>query len=151
MHRNYILPDFPSWISKLKMGDYPLSILNAQYGSIGFINQTMARYRIHDKSYYSSNKTIDNYKSTITMYETIINHISSKYSNIIKKMITKYHQLIINEYLNEDKINMAKNHLQNSKGINKLSATFINYNFFLTLLLIYFPGLNKLRLLTKKI
>jgi glycosyltransferase involved in cell wall biosynthesis len=47
MFRRGLIPHFPERFYSLGMGDWPLHILNAQHGLIGYIDQPMAVYRIH--------------------------------------------------------------------------------------------------------
>jgi glycosyltransferase involved in cell wall biosynthesis len=46
--------ELPSRFCSLHMGDWPLHVLNAQYGEIGYLNAVMAAYRVHDKGVWSS-------------------------------------------------------------------------------------------------
>ena len=46
MYRNNF--KIPDWFAQLGIGDYPMHLLRAQYGSVGFINEQMAIYRIHE-------------------------------------------------------------------------------------------------------
>jgi glycosyltransferase involved in cell wall biosynthesis len=45
--------ELPSRFCSLHMGDWPLHVLNAQYGKIGYLNAVMAAYRVHDKGVWS--------------------------------------------------------------------------------------------------
>jgi len=54
--------EFPSNFSCLFPGDWPLHILNAQYGKIKFLPIVSAVYRKHDTGVCSSSKPIENYK-----------------------------------------------------------------------------------------
>jgi glycosyltransferase involved in cell wall biosynthesis len=40
----------PTWFCECPIGDYPLHLINAQYGSIKFINEIMGVYRIHSNN-----------------------------------------------------------------------------------------------------
>jgi glycosyltransferase involved in cell wall biosynthesis len=46
--------ELPSRFCSLHMGDWPLHVLNAQYGKIGYLNEEMAAYRVHDKGVWSA-------------------------------------------------------------------------------------------------
>jgi glycosyltransferase involved in cell wall biosynthesis len=54
MFRNHVADGFPDWFYGLRIGDFPLNIMNARYGDIGFIDRTMAVYRIHPGGTFSS-------------------------------------------------------------------------------------------------
>ncbi len=57
--RNGLIKDFPDWYRESPIGDYPLHLLNAQYGKIKYINEVMAVYRIHKGGIYSNRKRDD--------------------------------------------------------------------------------------------
>ncbi len=103
MFRNKLFDIFPSWYSNLKYGDWPLHILNAQYGKIGYINETMAVYRIHQGGVASAahtniNKYIENMEGLIQLYEVINIHFKYKYKKIIKKRILEYYLCLAKIY-----------------------------------------------------
>lgn len=54
MFRNGLLSKWPGWLYDLPFGDWPLHVLNAEHGYIGYINEVMAVYRIHGTSAWSS-------------------------------------------------------------------------------------------------
>jgi len=85
MYRRELVIDFPAWLPRLEMLDWPLHVLYAQHGKIGFINVMTAKYRIHPKSHYSSRKTIQNLKSALMFYRIINTHLGFKYSKSIKQ------------------------------------------------------------------
>jgi glycosyltransferase involved in cell wall biosynthesis len=47
MYRAGLLTELPAWLLSLRQSDWPMWILLAQQGKIGFINEIMAVYRIH--------------------------------------------------------------------------------------------------------
>ncbi len=61
MYRNSF-HEFPSNFRNLFPGDWPLHILNAQYGKIKFLPIVTAVYRLHGDGVCSSSKPIENYK-----------------------------------------------------------------------------------------
>lgn len=46
--------ELPSWILKCPMGDWPLHVLNARHGWIGYLNEVMAVYRMHGGGIWSA-------------------------------------------------------------------------------------------------
>ena len=70
MFRNGLFAEFPQWFFQLPMGDWPLHILNAFYGDIGFIDEVMGVYRIHSGSMWSSRNTVDLLHKSIHAAET---------------------------------------------------------------------------------
>ncbi|THU41532.1 glycosyltransferase [Niastella caeni] len=53
VYRNQLFGDFPEWHSKLKMGDWPLHLLNAQYGDFWYLPKVMGVHRIHSNGIWT--------------------------------------------------------------------------------------------------
>ena len=47
MFRRGLFGAFPAWFTDLVVGDWPLHVLNAEHGDIGYIDADMAVYRVH--------------------------------------------------------------------------------------------------------
>lgn len=47
MFRRGLFGEFPEWFADLVVADWPLHVLNAEHGDIGYIDATMAVYRVH--------------------------------------------------------------------------------------------------------
>ena len=47
MFRRGLFGDFPDWYADLAVADWPLHVLNAEHGDIGYIDADMAVYRVH--------------------------------------------------------------------------------------------------------
>jgi glycosyltransferase involved in cell wall biosynthesis len=54
MFRSRLFEEFPRWFFKCPMGDWPLHVLNAQHGRIGYLDEVMAVYRKHGKGAWSA-------------------------------------------------------------------------------------------------
>ena len=50
--------DFPDWIFKCPMGDWPLHVLNARHGKIGYLDDVMAVYRKHSRGFWSGQERL---------------------------------------------------------------------------------------------
>lgn len=83
MYRRGLVKEYPSWLTQLDMMDWPMHILHAQYGKIGYIDKPIAKYRIHSESYYSSRKAILNFKGILRFYRVINFHLGFKYAQLI--------------------------------------------------------------------
>lgn len=100
MFRNKLFGAFPPWFVTMPLGDWPLHILNAQYGNIGYIDQILAVYRVHKGGVWSSNmskfRKIEDFKKVIYCYDTINNHFNFKYSSSIRKRLARLYFNAIN-------------------------------------------------------
>ena len=83
MYRRGTVTNLPGWLSHLEMLDWPLHVLHAERGKIGFLDEKMAKYRIHSASNYSSRKITQNYKSVLKFYNVINGYLGRTYCKAI--------------------------------------------------------------------
>jgi len=95
MYRRGVVPDLPGWMSKLKLGDWPLYLLHAQKGSVGFIDEVIAVYRIHDGGIWSSMQETSRCYEAIKMLETINYYFDYQYETVIGESITVLQEKLI--------------------------------------------------------
>jgi len=126
MFRNGLLDTFPDWFFSLEMGDWPLHIMNAQRGKVGYIHEVMATYRIHDSSYYSSRSVIRNLLNNVNFYRVINAHLNFEYQLLICKMLAQTYQSISGQYLLEKDAANARNYALESMKSLPLRACFSN-------------------------
>lgn len=89
MFRSGLFGEFPDWFHTAPVGDWPLHILNAQHGKIGYINEVMAAYRIHPGGVHSRRNPIENFRRQIHLYETINAHLNFEYEDVIRSSMFK--------------------------------------------------------------
>ena len=85
MYRRGVVKEFPMWLYQMDMLDWPLHVLHAQRGRIGFLDETMAKYRIHAKSNYSSRSVLLNYLGILKFYRMINRHLGYRFRKSIYK------------------------------------------------------------------
>lgn len=110
MFRNNLFGNFPEWYYTLGMEDWPLHVLNAQYGKIGYIDRVMADYRNHSGSVWSSKNEIYRTMEGIKFYKCIDYHLNYKYHYIINRELSKHYY------------NLAT--LYNENGENKIAREY---------------------------
>jgi glycosyltransferase involved in cell wall biosynthesis len=99
MYRNCLLPDFPDWYTQLKMGDWTLFILIAQYGKIGYINQIMGVYRQHASGTWSGRSRASQLKETLIAYDCLKQYFGSRYDGLISQKVAEYqYQLAVENF-----------------------------------------------------
>jgi glycosyltransferase involved in cell wall biosynthesis len=74
-----VIDELPAWLTVLKLGDWPLHILHADRGKIGFLPEQMAVYRIHRDSNWSSQDNISRYRSVLEMLTAVDEHFAGRY------------------------------------------------------------------------
>lgn len=90
MFRNRLFDEIPQWYYEAAMGDWPLHILNAHYGDIGFIDEIMGVHRIHGGSVWSSRNRVDLLHKSIRAAEIIQQGLSSEHREKIEYSIGRW-------------------------------------------------------------
>jgi len=70
--------------------DWPLHILNAEQGDIGYIDEVMGAYRYHAAGYYSSLSQERKLEETYKFYRTMDCNLDYVYTSMIKSAMSKY-------------------------------------------------------------
>jgi glycosyltransferase involved in cell wall biosynthesis len=82
--RGGLLGELPDWLFTLRMADWPIHIMNAQYGKIRFINEVMASYCVHDQGAWSSQTKIDQGLEVIRLLDHVNVYLGLKYKEKIR-------------------------------------------------------------------
>jgi glycosyltransferase involved in cell wall biosynthesis len=103
MFRNRLFGDFPQWFAGLKFGDWPLHVLNAQYGDVGYLNESMASYRVHSAGAASTahsdkKKDRENIQAIIDCYKTFDAYFDRRYRSIIAANLAQHYCLLAKGY-----------------------------------------------------
>jgi hypothetical protein len=95
LFRNGLFGSFPDWFAKLFIGDWPLHILNAQYGDIGFIPGVMSVYRVHRHGVWSRLDLTTQTKMALDVLAALQGHFQGKYQEPIEASRMKICQRLI--------------------------------------------------------
>lgn len=106
--KNHLFDKFPEWYYHAFPNDWPLHIINAQYGKIGYIDKIMATYRNHGKGAVTGSNPINNYKRYIKTFESIKSYISPKYKPIVNETISKFYFELSCLYFKEKDLTKAR-------------------------------------------
>jgi glycosyltransferase involved in cell wall biosynthesis len=88
MFRKSALREFPEWYHDRPYGDWPLYILCAQQGKIGYINEIFGVYRIHREGLWSKVDAIQKLESLIGFYETMNANLDFRFDSIVTPLIS---------------------------------------------------------------
>ncbi len=108
MFRKGLIAEIPEWYNDFfPITDWPLHILNAEHGTIGYIEEVMGVYRYHAGGLYSPFSETKKQQETLKFYRTINKHLNYRYNRIIKIAISRYFFEWAEEYQNRgDRKNM---------------------------------------------
>jgi len=99
----------PEWFIKMPAPDWPLFILSAQHGNIGYINEVMGAYRTHAEGAWSGLSRVQRLEQLIKFYTTIDAHLEFTYHSKIRVQIAKQCFYLAEEYeKNKDLTNARK-------------------------------------------
>lgn len=90
LFRNRLILKPPDWYFNAPAGDWPLFVLLAEHGKIGFINQTMSVWRIHDGGVWSGADEIAKHELVIRMFEILQTHLGTKFETQIKAGVSDH-------------------------------------------------------------
>ncbi len=109
MFRNGLIGEFPEWYYSLfPITDWPLHILNAEHGKVGYINEVMGIYRYHDGGLYSKLSESQKLEETARFYETMNSNTNFRYERVIDAAIFSYFLGWAKEYARRGALNEAK-------------------------------------------
>jgi hypothetical protein len=94
--RNKLFHKFPDWYFHIAMGDWPLHLLNAEHGVIGYLDEIMSVYRIHRGGMWAFREKTQMYLDNIKSYRFFYSHFDGKYRRLIKSQISnRYYRLAL--------------------------------------------------------
>jgi hypothetical protein len=108
MFRNRLFGEFPDWYLTVPMGDWPLHILNAQHGNIGYIDEVMAVYRIHGGGLRSSAQAVHKLRASTALLETVRRHLGPRYHRQLSDGITRRRMELVYLYLRNGDLTGAR-------------------------------------------
>lgn len=109
MFRRWLDGKIPAWyIPMFPITDWPLHILNAERGRIGYINEVMGVYRYHRRGYYSPLSEARKLEQTLSFLQTMNRNFGYKYNKLVKIAISKYFIEWAEEYLARGELEKAR-------------------------------------------
>lgn len=109
MFRHNLSQQIPSWyIDMFPIGDWPLHILNAEHGSISFIDEVMSVYRQHSGGLYSTLSELQKQRATRRFYKMMNANLTHKYGYTIRKACSKYFLEWAEEYFDRGDMKLTR-------------------------------------------
>jgi glycosyltransferase involved in cell wall biosynthesis len=109
MFRRGLFGEVPDWYdSFFPITDWPLHILNAEHGTIGYISEVMGVYRYHNQGLYSPFSQFQKLEKTLNFYHKINVDLNYKYDQIVNIAIAKYFYEWAEEYEKRGELKQAK-------------------------------------------
>lgn len=100
--RNNLFKEFPKEFYDLKVGDWPLHMLNAKHGKIKYHKGWVSGvYRIHGGGVWSGQHKLTKYIAYAEVYEFFRTMLEKKYHEKIKRKIIDYYYSAASAYLEQ--------------------------------------------------
>jgi len=90
LYRNKLFSGFPDWFCTVAVGDWPLFIMIAQYGDIGYINEIMSIYRVWTGSIHSHRRRIRLFQEMIETSKVLNRHFDYQYDRTLRSLTFLY-------------------------------------------------------------
>lgn len=98
MFRRGLVTEFPEWVFRLQMADWPLHVLNALHGKIGYLDESMATYRVHSGGAWSQGRRMKRYAANALFYQQIEGLLEPRHQTIVRSMRSKKLFALASEY-----------------------------------------------------
>jgi len=102
--------DFPEWYYTLPMQDWPLYVLNAQFGPAGYIDEILSTYRVHERGDWPRSNRIEGFRRAIFAAHTMNAGLDFAYDSEIRKGIANLKYKIAKHLLAEKDYMGARSH-----------------------------------------
>jgi hypothetical protein len=90
MFRNGLFGEVPDWFYELPLGDWPLHVLNAEHGLIGYVNEVLAVYRAHAGGLWTGSSRRRRLLALISAYEVVNKHLKYRHQAIISATVSDF-------------------------------------------------------------
>jgi glycosyltransferase involved in cell wall biosynthesis len=91
MFRRGLFGEVPAWyVSFFPITDWPLHILNAEHGAIGYLDEVMSVYRYHAGGLYSTLSEREKLDATGNFYDRMNAHLGFRYDAMVKAARSTY-------------------------------------------------------------
>ena len=87
MLRRHVLPRLPEWFDSCVFGDWPLYLLYAQHGSIGYIPDDLATYRFHRAGLWTGLDEQTRFRRLIGFLEEMEPRLDESYRPTLRRAV----------------------------------------------------------------
>ncbi len=146
MFRRGVIDRYPDWYvnDEVYSGDWPLHILNAQYGNIGYINEVMVATRIHKGGFWNGISKIKQLQGVIKDYKVMRANLAIVRNKVTQVRLSKFYFQLALEYDAQDDSANAKYYAIQSIMESPINPSISKKSLLQLLIKLYAPLLYKL-------
>ena len=108
MFRRGCFGELPAWFHTVSNGDWVLHILSAEHGTIDYLDEVMAAYRVHHGGLWSSQRQAQHIREMIRTLEYVDEHLGFKYRNQIRAIKSERYYRLSEVYRREGDLANAR-------------------------------------------
>ena len=109
MFRNGLVREIPDWyVPMFPITDWPLHLLNAEHGTIGYIGEVMGVYRYHAGGLYSTHSEARKQVETLRFYRTMNRNLGYRYAREVRNAVYTYLVEWAEEYESRGEVDRAR-------------------------------------------
>lgn len=140
MYRQRIARELPDWFYLVRMGDWPLNLLYAEHGKLGYINQVMGVYRLHPGAAWSSLSRIEMLLEIIKVYHFVNAHLGFRYKRLIETCLSDCYCTLATAYALEGDMAKARMYARRSLAERPLGRSHLDAKPYREMLRSHAPG-----------
>jgi glycosyltransferase involved in cell wall biosynthesis len=108
MYRKGVVPECPAWFHVMPVGDWPLHLLHARHGEIGYIDEPMGVYRQHGGGVYSMKPATYRLRVPVEMLRRFRCVMDREYRDAINTSLCRSYCILAKQYCDEGKLAEAR-------------------------------------------
>lgn len=108
MFRGGLIPAFPDWYFQCGVGDWPLHVLNSQHGSITYLAETMAVYRVHAGGAWSAERNRGRLEGLVQTAEMMRGSLPDRQRRRLSRTVLRWRAEITELMLAEGRVDDAR-------------------------------------------
>ena len=144
MVRNGLIGDLPACSRALDVGDWPFHVLTALHGKIGYLNEVMGAFRIHQGGLWSGKDRIERLNSRIAVYRAFRANLEPRYASAIQPALSRCYLELSSEHERRGDLRAARRHAMNALAAAMFRSGVELKNSLARGLQLYAPGLWRL-------
>jgi glycosyltransferase involved in cell wall biosynthesis len=120
--RRGLFDPIPTWAFGLKMGDYPLHLLNAQYGKTGYLDLNMAVYRVHSGGVWTGMNAMTQLLVDLKLFECLATGLKPRFRAAARHALSLREWNLGNAYARSGERTLARRYVLRSIKNSPMSS-----------------------------
>ena len=107
LFRNRLIDEFPEWLCRLRMLDWPMNVLNAHTGPAMYLDKVMAMYRVHPQGVWNQTTEESQLQSIIGTLDLFIEHFDPRLGQKMRAAQDRRKLALLELYAHSGKVEPA--------------------------------------------